>query len=785
MAEKIAWFLFCLTCFYMASLEPYVVLVPGERGNVFAGFMCAVTLSVAVLVCGKRAARMTYTEILISVGLLALGAVSGLASATPWSSSIRVLVVMSTGLGGFWCARIMLSSPNRFRAFAWLCTLAVSGIVFLSLWGYHLYGRVDYYLFQNSHQIIQMAILLLVGPLTMIGTFKPFKTLLGIVLTCLCCAVLFLAAVQSQISGVLVPLGAVIFIGLLAIFRAKSWAGQFLLLLAAAAMAAYFFSYFNQKSTSGVEFQAYRFESYPFSWHVIKKHPLLGVGLRTPRDDLLDDYEIRHPAYPRERFARQLHTLVTPENAYLALLTGLGAPFFLLYALAVIWLLSWLIRDFYRPPPDDGQGVRAWALLVPVLGSMLHALTTDTSMLPQVSWYFHLLLGLVPRPEPAIAPARERASWESVAVRTVALLGALALGIFLGTHPYFSPEKLPSADAVHAFLKQVPIVKLLYYEKKLASLPGEKPGSGHLGRPGPGDREFERGPGLSDIYGTLVVNIEGYKGIPVKWALLVILDNSKTMNEEFGKAGQTRRDVALDVTLSLAKALPSGSQMAVRAFTSEAVARKKSKEIPLRLSKLVLDWTEDPASKLPHVLQAISFRDSDNLCAALSRSLQKDFAGISDATRRIVLVSDGQKECSFQEALRLLAKEKAREDVVVDVVAIDMPGPARGSYAKLTADTGGTLVKLASPEGLREKVSRYCASLELYRQLPLEVMSGHARRSIQAGEGFRFSPGSYTVELPEIEGGATGKRLIKNVKIETGKTTVLNISARGEEVLIQ
>lgn len=781
-ADTIAWLLFCATCVYLVSLQPYVVLIPGERGNIFAGFVCAVTLGAALLVASGRSVRLTRPEILISLGLLILAVMSGLLSATPLSSFIRVLVVLSSALGGFWCARILLNNAARQKVFAWLCAVTVSGLIFLALWGYHVYGRVDQYIFLNSHQIIHMTLLLLVGPLALSSSRKVLGTFFGILLTALCCVVLFLSAMQSQVSGVIVPLGAVFILALLGIFRAKTIAGQLLLLLAVALVAAYVMAYLNPKDTSKIEYQQYRIESYPYSWHVVKKHPLLGVGLRTPREEFLADYEVKHPAYPREQFASDLHTLVTPENAFLALLTGVGAPFLFLYGFGVVWLLAWLIRNFFRSPPA-GQVLPSWALLVPLLGSLLHSLTTDTLMLPQIVWYFHLLLGLIPKPE--AVPARYAESWEAVAVRVAGLVGALAVGLFLGTQPYFSPEKLPKADEIHALLKEVPVIKLLYVEKKPPDPLREQPVDGRTGRGGQQTRETPAGAGLPDIYGTLIVNIEGYKGAPVDWAIMTILDNSKSMTEEFGRAGQTRRDVALDAVESLARAIPPSSRMAVRAFSYDGVARKKSKEIPLRVSRVLMDWTNMPSAKLQEVLKRIAFRDDNNLCAATSRSLQNDFNAITDLTRRVVLVTDGHRECSFKEALRIIEKEKMRDDLRVDVLAIDMPRSIRGPFSRLAADTGGIFVNLASPGEAGEALSGYFAVLQTYRPQPLEVLAANSKHRVLPGEKSRLSPGSYTIALPEIAGLDPTKRRIRDVKIVTGKTTVLNISDKQEELVIQ
>jgi len=627
-----------------------------------------------------------------------------------------------------------------------------------------------------------MAFLLLVGPFALMSWRKLLGIVLGVPLAAFCGAVLFLAAVQAQISGVMVPLGVVFLLAFLAIFRSKTVVGQFLLLMAAVAVTAYFLSYLSRKDTSSIEYQAYRIESYPFSWHVVKKHPLLGVGLRAPREEFLADYEVRHPALTRDQFAYELHTLVTPENAFLALLTGLGVPFFILYGFVLTFLLAWLVKNLYRPPPA-GQALPAWTLLVPLLGSLLHSLTTDTFMLPQIVWYFHLLLGLVSKPEPAAT--KYRLGWEAIGVRMAGLGGAVALGIFLGAHPYFSPEKLPMAETIHAYLKEAPLIKLLYYEKEQPPMMDEK--TAGLDGTRAGQRPYGLAPGDArlDSYGALLVNIDGYKGVPVNWAIMVILDNSKSMSEELRPGGKTRRDVASEVVASLADSLPPCSKVALRAFAYEGMARKKSREIPLRVSRLFLDWTDGPVHELRASLNGIMFEGDNNLCAATRRSLQRDFNTIRDLPRRIVLVTDGHRECSFKEALQIVEKEKLRDDTKLDIIAIDIPRPVRPAYSKLSTDTGGFFLDLASVAETGGILSSYLAVLQTHRPQPLEVLAGNTRHKILPGRESRLFPGSYTIALPEIEGLDSSKRTVKDVRVMTGKTTVLNISARHGRLVVQ
>ena len=68
--DKAVWLLFCATCLQLGFLQPNVVLVHGERTNLFSGLVCAIALCGALLVAKKRKPTWTMPELLISMGLL-------------------------------------------------------------------------------------------------------------------------------------------------------------------------------------------------------------------------------------------------------------------------------------------------------------------------------------------------------------------------------------------------------------------------------------------------------------------------------------------------------------------------------------------------------------------------------------------------------------------------------------------------------------------------------------------------------------------------------------------
>src|SRR5208283_1392656 len=72
MGEKAAWVVFCLTSLQLAFLSPYVIVIQGERANVFSAILCAVSLVFALAFRRKDSVYARPSEIVISIVLLVL-----------------------------------------------------------------------------------------------------------------------------------------------------------------------------------------------------------------------------------------------------------------------------------------------------------------------------------------------------------------------------------------------------------------------------------------------------------------------------------------------------------------------------------------------------------------------------------------------------------------------------------------------------------------------------------------------------------------------------------------
>ncbi|MDQ7783790.1 MAG: hypothetical protein RDU20_12985 [Desulfomonilaceae bacterium] len=388
--DKAAFVVFCLVSLQAAFLMPHVTLMQGERANVFTGLLCAVSLLTALALVKPNSRNGTVGEAVVSLVLPALIVISGCVSVSPQSSLLRGFVVAASGLGGFWTARMVLDTPEKQLLFAWLCTIVLAMMLVFCVAGHLIFGDVKHLLDFNPHPIAGRILLLSLGPLTLILIGGRAAQVSAAALLCGVYAVFCLTGLRS---AMLVPVA----LAALALGLRKLSPRKFLTL--AVPMALVFvvsLPYLPQYKT-GLEYESayYRAESLPFSWHIVKKHPLFGIGLRAPRDQYLEDYEKWYPYVTREELAESVRTIVTSENTFLTFTTDVGIPFSLLYAFSVLVLVLKLVRSV-RGEPRVQTSLPPMALLLPIVGALLHLQVVDGLLLPQYGWFFHVLLGLIP-----------------------------------------------------------------------------------------------------------------------------------------------------------------------------------------------------------------------------------------------------------------------------------------------------------------------------------------------------------------------------------------------------
>ncbi len=398
-SEKIIWFFFIVTSCQLVFLEPSFKLVEGERTNLFSGLLCSITLIAAVVLSKKGTVNLKSPEFLISMVLLVLAGASTFFSLTPVSSAYRVFVLLASGLGGFWCARILLNTPKNQERFQWLGLFLLTSMVVLSLLGYLVAGDIARFLPSHTAPLTNVMLLLSFAALALLSqTSRSWKTA-GVILLCLGYVALCLS---QRISVVFIPLGVFLAGAAWGVLR---WKYLVLIILVMAVVVGAFHRQIIWHKLS-VSYPYYRVENLPFSWNIAKQNPWFGIGLRSPRTGFLKDYQVSYTSVSKEQFAQNINEIVSPDNMLLAFVTGLGFPFTLTYCAALGLLLAKLMGMAFKPAPR--LYFHPLVLLFPLTVAILHYQLFDGLLFPQCCWFFHLLLGLIPM-ESSIPTARDTA----------------------------------------------------------------------------------------------------------------------------------------------------------------------------------------------------------------------------------------------------------------------------------------------------------------------------------------------------------------------------------------
>ena len=387
--ERIALILFAFATFHAAFLLPAGNMFAGERAKMATGLICALSFWASCFLV-KKDGQWKSGESIVSVALVALMAISCAFAADPLTSFSRGFVIASSALGGFWGARRLLDTLPRRAMFLWYALIIFTVIQVIGIVNYFHGEPVEHLLDSNPHPFVGRVMLLWFAPLTLFAGKKKGLTILGLLLLLASYPVVFLS---KLISAAFMPfaIGAVALLA--GIMRIRYF---FSLLIIAILAVICFFSFFPHKKLKliGHEPVFYRAENYPFSWHLAKKHPFVGIGLRTDRKPYLDDYEMKFPLVSKYNFVKSTYRTITSENTILSFMAEVGLPFTLLYAFSVFYLYFRLIGKVKKPDPQ--RVFPPLAIFLALTSGMLHNMLYDGIYHPQVSWFFHLLLGLIP-----------------------------------------------------------------------------------------------------------------------------------------------------------------------------------------------------------------------------------------------------------------------------------------------------------------------------------------------------------------------------------------------------
>lgn len=391
--QYIVWLLFLFTCLQQAFLFPYVTVIPGERANLFSGILCFVTFLAGSVILKSTSIGIRGSEIIISIILSALAFTSSIVSFAPGVSLPRSFVIISSMLGGYWVARLLLNTVQSRLFFTRCCIGLLLGVVILAFAGLLSGGTVHQFIDSGYHQVASRIFLFSFAPISFLFSASVPIFWIGVTTLWLSSCCLIAVGYAEIRSAVAVPF-VISFLAMVFLTKTKRLIIILSVILAISLLGTYaLYHWHPQKMTLDYQGLAYRIENVFFSTHLALKNPLLGIGPSNPRAGYVDNYEIKYPFLSKQTFRDWSETVCTSENAFLTLLAELGFLFVILYLSALGCLLWKLAQLAWRPPPHCGP--HPLALLLAIVGSFVHFQVFDGLYLPQISWFFHILLGMV------------------------------------------------------------------------------------------------------------------------------------------------------------------------------------------------------------------------------------------------------------------------------------------------------------------------------------------------------------------------------------------------------
>lgn len=391
--KQLLWIALAAACFQTAFQTPYVIITTRDSANVCTALVCGTLLVLSLLLLTRDGVAIKKPEILISGALTVLAALSAWSSDARFTASVRSFVVVTSALAGYWTARLLIDSEPGRRVLQWLFLALLIPTLFLVMAGLVQSGKIYQFLDSHWHPVGARVLLFSFAPLAMLGSSSKRVRIAAVGVLCASYGGLLLAGRYAGMeSVVLIPV--VLCLVAIVLSGHRRLRTAVLLFLIVSVVATVLILYKNAAHVArGHQSVAYRVENLFFSWHIASEHPWLGIGPLAPRLPYLEDYRVRYPYVTKETFTQWTEALKTSENMPLTSLVDFGLPFFVLYWGSVLYLVWQLLRLSLGPPG------RIWphplALLLPILGALLHFNVTEGLYQPHLSWYFHMLLGLV------------------------------------------------------------------------------------------------------------------------------------------------------------------------------------------------------------------------------------------------------------------------------------------------------------------------------------------------------------------------------------------------------
>ena len=242
---------------------------------------------------------------------------------------------------------------------------------------------------------------------------------------------------------------------------------------------------------------------------------------------------------------------------------------------------------------------------------------------------------------------------------------------------------------------------------------------------------------------------------------LIVLDSSKSMNEDAGNGG-TRLDAAKQAVDEMLDRLPAGAPLGLRVYGSKVA--ESSREEGCRDTELVVPVGPLDKDAMRSTVQALEGKGRTPIGNSLLAV--PDDLGSAEGRRTVILVSDGGDNCAPPDPCKAAAEVANRGiDLSISVVGLQVNDRVRRQLECIAKAGGGSYVDVQDAGKLGDELAAALArAFRDYEPAGTKVTGGAASQQAAAlGAGLfqdAIAPGQerwYAVDVPQ------GKRLFAAV----------------------
>jgi hypothetical protein len=288
---------------------------------------------------------------------------------------------------------------------------------------------------------------------------------------------------------------------------------------------------------------------------------------------------------------------------------------------------------------------------------------------------------------------------------------------------------------------------------------------------GPGPASF--GPsGFIDIH---VAARRGDQPLPQKGvAVEVLFDASGSMLRVHPATGRRKIDEAKEALRRFVITAPKGLRLGLRVFGTSTLNTDPYQAEGCRDTKQLIPVGHGKPEEVLRAVESIQASGWTPLSYSMLQVLE-DFRDVR-GTRRLVVVTDGRERCQAYngyppEAVKAL--QAAGVEVKVAFIGQDTPPAIRQALTDLAVVGSAEVLTLATPGELREVLSETAEAITA--KATATHQDSQKTFSLSTTSPTRVPPGTYSLEIPPIEGVSSTPSRLSDLPVQVDKITRLDV----------